>query len=317
MFATPATTKWLAEKKEIELRVLLKMDTSQGYGEYTYLFLLRHIINNGTPCLDRTGVGTRSIFGTSMRFDLRREGFPLLTTKKMFWKAIVEELLWFIGGRTDAQSLAAKGVHIWDANASRAALDARNLQQYPEGQLGPIYGFQWRHFGAEYRGAHEDYTGEGVDQLAECIRLIRTEPTSRRILLSAWNPADLARMALPPCHVMCQFHVTNGALSCQLYQRSADMGLGVPFNIASYALLTHMLAHVCGLEVGEFIHVMGDCHVYENHVAPLTEQLKRDPMGFPTLRLASEIKEIDDFRAEHIELLGYQHHNVIKLEMAL
>lgn len=279
-------------------------------GERAYLDLVRRILESERePSPDRTGVGTLSLFGTSLRFDLRR-GFPLLTTKKMFWKGVVEELLWFVAGKTDARQLAARGVHIWDRNGALS-----------EGDLGPIYGFQWRHFGAHYRGAQADYSGEGVDQLSECIRLIRTEPSSRRILMSAWNPCDLGKMVLPPCHVLCQFHVAVGAngpeLSCQLYQRSADMGLGVPFNIASYALLTHMVAHVCGIRVGEFIHAMGDCHVYATHREALGVQLNRVPFELPQLRISSEIRNIDDFRPEHFELLNYEHHEPLAMAMAL
>jgi thymidylate synthase len=193
--------------------------------------------------------------------------------------------VWFVAGCTDAHELAASGVHIWDQHGSRAFLD------YPEGQLGPVYGFQWRHFGARYTAYDADYTNQVVDQLAECIRQIRTDPTSRRIVMSAWNPSDLHKMALPPCHVMCQFHVSNDKrLSCHMYQRSADMGLGVPFNIASYALLTHLVAHV-----GEFIHTFGDVHIYRNHVDTMEEQVRREPFPFPMVRLNPLVTEIDQF----------------------
>jgi thymidylate synthase len=223
---------------------MLRYERHHPHPEHGYLKLVREVISSGNRRGDRTGVGTMSRFGAQLRFDLSR-GFPLLTTKKMFWKGVRDELLWFIAGDTDAKRLAAKGVKIWDGNGSRAALDARGLQDYQEGTLGPVYGFQWRHFGAEYKvnkkekekeketkfkqGPDADYSGQGVDQLAECIRLIRTDPNNRRIILSAWNPNDINKMVLPPCHVLCQFYVADGKLSSHLYQRSADLGLGVPF----------------------------------------------------------------------------------------
>merc|ERR1712083_1158792 len=249
--------------------------------------------------------GTRSMFGKMMRFSLQKT-FPLLTTKRVFWRGVMEELLWFVKGDTNAKNLSDKGIKIWDGNGSREFLDKRGLSHREEMDLGPVYGFQWRHFGTKYVDMHTDYTGKGVDQLAECIRKIKEDPTDRRILLSAWNPADLSLMALPPCHMFCQFYVANGELSCQMYQRSADMGLGVPFNIASYSLLTRMMAQVCGLEAGEFIHVIGDCHVYLNHVEPLKEQLKRQPGAFPKLKINPEIKDIDGFSYKDFEIVGYK-----------
>jgi dihydrofolate reductase/thymidylate synthase len=286
------------------------------HGEYAYLDLVRRILSNGSPQIDRTKVGTISLFGAQMRFDLRC-GFPLLTTKRIFWKAVKTELLWFISGCTDAKKLSQSGVHIWDENGSRAFLDKRGLTEYPEGQLGPVYGFQWRHYGAEYTRSDTDYKGQGVDQLAECIRLIKTEPNSRRIIMSAWNPLDIPKMALPPCHILCQFYVAGDVLSCQLYQRSADMGLGVPFNIASYALLTHLVAHVCNLKVGDFVHSIGDCHVYTTHKTALIEQISRTPFPFPKLVLNPLVKNVDDFKLEDITLENYQCHDAIKMEMAL
>ncbi len=238
--------------------------------EAQYLHLVAAIIAAGETRGDRTGTGTRSRFGAQMRFSLRDGRLPLLTTKRVFWRGVCEELLWFIKGCTDARVLADKGVRIWDGNGSRAFLDKAGQGHRQEMDLGPVYGFQWRHFGAKYVDAHTDYTGKGADQLADVVRLLREEPTSRRIILSAWNPVDLSQMALPPCHVLSQFYVSAaGELSCQLYQRSADMGLGVPFNIASYALLTHLLARVSGLKAGELVHTIGDAHVYLNHVRPL------------------------------------------------
>lgn len=199
--------------------------------------------------MDRTGVGTLGIFGVQMRYSLKNDVFPLLTTKRVFWRGVVEELLWFIQGSTNANLLKEKNIHIWDANSTREFLDSAGLNHYDEGDLGPIYGFQWRHFGAEYKGMNHDYTNEGIDQLKNVINTIKTNPNDRRIIMCAWNPLDLKKMALPPCHCMVQFFVANNELSCLLYQRSADMGLGVPFNIASYSLLTYMIAHVTGLKV--------------------------------------------------------------------
>lgn len=209
-----------------------------------------------------------------MRFSLRDNIFPLLTTKRVFFRGVGEELLWFIKGCTDAKELQAKKVHIWDSNGTREFLDKNGLFDREEGDLGPVYGFQWRHFGAEYKTCHDDYTGQGIDQLNEIINRIKTNPNDRRIIMSAWNVNDIPKMALPPCHCLVQFYVANGELSCQLYQRSADMGLGVPFNIASYALLTYLIAHVTGLKPGDFIHTLGDAHVYSTHVEALKQQVR-------------------------------------------
>merc|ERR1719495_3075100 len=226
-----------------------------------------------------------SVFGRQMRFSLRDGTFPLLTTKKTFHRGISEELFWFIRGSTNALELKEKKVMIWEGNSSREFLDSVGLGHRQVGDLGPVYGFQWRHFGAQYSDMHADYTGKGVDQLAEVINRIKTKPNDRRIIMCAWNPADLDKMALPPCHCLVQFYVANGELSCQLYQRSADMGLGVPFNIASYALLTVMLAHVTGLRPGDFVHTLGDAHVYSNHVEALKQQLEREPRAFPKISI--------------------------------
>jgi len=215
--------------------------------------------------------------------------------------------------------LAAKDIHIWDGNGSREFLDNRGLEHREVGDLGPVYGFQWRHFGAEYKDMHTDYTGQGVDQLAECIDKIKNNPEDRRIIMSAWNPADLGVMALPPCHMFCQFYVDTkkNELSCQMYQRSADMGLGVPFNIASYALLTHMIAHVTGRKPGDFVHTIGDAHVYLNHVDALKEQLERLPRAFPTIKINADKKNIDDFDYSDFEVVGYKPHKTIKMKMAV
>jgi len=284
--------------------------------ELQYLKLIEDIIQNGDERTDRTGVGTIAKFGCQMRFNLREE-FPLLTTKKVFWRGLAEELLWFVSGNTSAKTLQDKGIKIWDGNASREFLDKIGLAHREVGDLGPVYGFQWRHFGAKYVDMHTDYTGQGVDQLAELINTIKTNPTDRRLVLSAWNPADLKLMALPPCHMFCQFFVSKGELSCQMYQRSCDMGLGIPFNIASYALLTCMIAHVTGLKPGEFVHVMGDCHVYKNHVEALKLQLHREPKPLPKLRILRDVTNIDDFKFSDFELVGYESHPPIQMDMAV
>lgn len=285
--------------------------------EFQYLKLVEEIINGGDEREDRTKVGTRAVFGKKMTFSLRGGVIPLLTTKRIPFGCVAKELLWFISGCTDSKKLSEVGVKIWNANGSRAFLDNLGFLDRETGDLGPVYGFQWRHFGAKYVNCHTDYTGQGVDQLAECIRKIRENPTDRRIIMSAWNPADLSLMALPPCHMFCQFFVSNGELSCMMYQRSADMGLGVPFNIASYALLTHMVAHVCNLKPGEFHHVIGDCHVYLNHILALKEQSSRVPRPFPTLEFNQQVTSIDNFKFEDFKVIDYNPYPNIPMEMAL
>ena len=213
--------------------------------------------------------------------------------------------------------MAAKDIHIWDGNGSREFLDSRGLSHREVGDLGPVYGFQWRHFGAQYGTMHDNYEGKGVDQLAELVKTIKTNPDSRRMILSAWNPSALPEMALPPCHLLSQFYVANGELSCQMYQRSADMGLGVPFNIASYALLTHMLAKCCNLKPGDFIHVIGDCHVYLNHETALREQLLREPRPFPKIVFKTDNCDIDKFQFQDFDIVDYNPHKAIKMEMAV
>jgi len=261
-----------------------------------YLDLLENILEHGTERSDRTGTGTLSLFGAQMRIPLA-DGFPLLTTKKLHLRSIVHELLWFLHGETNVRSLHENGVTIWDEWA-----DAR-------GELGPIYGKQWR--------AWEGADGTVYDQMTDALRLIREEPTSRRILVSAWNVADLPRMALPPCHVLFQFYVAQGRLSCQLYQRSADVFLGVPFNIASYALLTHMVAQVSDLRVGDFVHTFGDVHLYRNHVEQARLQLSREPRPLPRLGLNPEVRDLFAFRYEDIEVLHYDPHPGIKAPIAV
>ncbi|XP_054715058.1 thymidylate synthase-like [Uloborus diversus] len=287
------------------------------HDEYQYLDQISLILNHGRVKDDRTGTGTKSYFGTQARYNLRNDTFPMLTTKKVFWRGVCEELLWFISGSTNANVLKEKGIHIWDGNSSKEFMQSQNLSYPEEGDLGPIYGFQWRHFGADYIDMSKDYTGQGVDQLSNVINLIKEKPHDRRMIISAWNPVDIPKMALPPCHCLAQFYVCDGELSCQLYQRSADMGLGVPFNIASYALLTYMIAHVTGLKPGDLVHTLGDAHIYSNHIEVLKEQITRTPKPFPKLRIKRDVKNIDDFIFSDFELIGYEHHPPIKMKMAV
>ncbi|MDI3235922.1 thymidylate synthase [Exiguobacterium antarcticum] len=249
-----------------------------------YHQLCHEILTNGIQKEDRTGTGTTSIFGHQMRFPLQ-DGFPMVTTKKLHMKSIIHELIWFISGDTNISYLQDHGVRIWNEWADE------------DGNLGPVYGAQWRSFPKP--------DGSTVDQLADVIEQIKTNPDSRRLIVSAWNPGQLEEMALPPCHLLFQFYVANGKLSCQLYQRSADVFLGVPFNIASYALLTHMIAHVCKLEVGDFVHTLGDAHIYANHMEQVELQLSRTPKPLPTIRFAREIERIEDFTFEDIMIEGY------------
>jgi len=291
----------------------------RAHEEWQYLDACRDIIATGARRGDRTGVGTLSKFGLTSRWSLRDGVFPLLTTKRVFWRGVAEELMWFIAGCTNGAALSAKGVKIWDGNGSREFLDKSGLGHRAVGDLGPVYGFQWRHFGAAYTDMHADYAGAGVDQLAALVDGIKRDPLGRRHVLTAWNPAALADMALPPCHMFAQFYVDADArtLSCAMYQRSGDMGLGVPFNIASYALLTRLLGAATGYAGGELVHVIGDAHVYANHVEPLLEQLGREPRPFPTLRLPPGVTDIDAFRFEHLTLEGYDPHGPIKMDMAV
>lgn len=275
-----------------------------------YLDTLRLILETGSKREDRTGTGTIGIFGLQSRYNLNA-GFPMVTTKKVWFKGVVYELLWFLQGNTNVKYLQDNGVRIWDEWAGE------------NGELGPVYGKQWRRWGSvpgHYEdNAHTVFTLEdpGIDQIAEVIKSIKTNPYSRRHIVSAWNVAEIDQMALPPCHTMFQFHVADNKLSCQLYQRSADMFLGVPFNIASYALLTHMVAQVCGLGVGDFIHTIGDGHIYLNHLDQVKEQLSREPMALPTLWLNPEIKDIDNFKYEDIKLVGYNSHASISAPIAV
>lgn len=285
-------------------------------GEEQYLSIIREILSTADEREDRTGTGTLSVFGRLMRFDLAT-GFPLLTTKHVSFRTIAEELFWMISGSTDANSLYSKGVKIWNANASRATLDKLGFPNREEGDLGPIYGFQWRHFGATYVDCKTNYQGQGVDQLRKVIEMIKKNPNSRRIVMSSWNAQDVDEMALPPCHVMCQFYVSNGKLSCMMTQRSGDIGLGVPYNIASYALLTCLIAHITGLQRGEFIHTIADTHIYKTHILGLEEQTKRKPRAFPTLSISKRVVDIDDINFQDLVLQDYNPHPAIKLEMTV
>jgi thymidylate synthase len=290
----------------------------ESHPEYQYLHLIHKIIENGTLETGRNG-NTYSMFGHNMRFSLADGIVPFLTTKRVAWKTCLKELIWFIRGQTDNMILQNQGVHIWDGNGSREFLDSRGLTSNREGDLGPVYGHQWRHFNAQYSTCDADYTGKGVDQLAEIIKCLKdpAQRSSRRMLMTAWNPCQLNEMALPPCHVLCQFHVKSGKyLSCSLYQRSCDVGLGVPFNIASYSMLTHILAKFCGLDAHEFVYNMGDVHIYDDHIEPLREQIKRTPYEFPKMVVKSVHNDIDNYSVEDIELTTeYKCHPPIKMEM--
>ena len=258
-----------------------------------YLDLLSDIMENGVDKMDRTGVGTRSVFGRQMRFDLSK-GFPLVTTKKVHLKSIIHELLWFLKGETNIKYLQENGVRIWNEWADE------------NGELGPVYGSQWR-----------NWNGEGVDQIADVIERLKKTPNDRRMIVSAWNVGKIAEMHLPPCHMMFQFYVANNKLSCMLYQRSCDMFLGVPFNIASYALLTMMVAQVCGYDVGEFVHTLGDTHIYHNHFEQVKEQLSHTPYELPQMKINPNVKDINEFRYEDFELVNYKSYDTIKAKVAV
>lgn len=267
-----------------------------AHPEAQYLDLLAEVLQTGVRRGDRTGTGTLSVFGRQLRFDLS-QGFPAVTTKKLFMRSLVHELIWFLKGSSNIAYLKANKVGIWDAWADE------------DGELGPVYGKQWR--------AWQTPDGRVIDQIAQVIEQIQTTPESRRIIVNAWNVGDVPQMKLPPCHLLFQFYVADGRLSCQLYQRSGDLFLGVPFNIASYALLTHLIAQVCGLEAGDFVHTLGDAHIYTNHIAQVRTQLDRAPFALPTLVLDPSVRSIDDFRFEHVRLEGYQHHPAIRAPIAV
>jgi thymidylate synthase len=306
-------------KEEQEL--IIKNRLEQQHEEYKYLHLLEKILNEGVIKEDRTGTGSKSIFGAQLKFDLSKS-FPILTTKKVFWKGVVEELLWFIRGETDSKQLEAKGVKIWVGNTTREFLDKKGLN-YPEGEIGPGYGFQWRRWGGTYKfgppfNCDEDW--DGIDQLANVIDTIKKNPNDRRMIVSAWNVDQIDKMALPPCHLLQQYYVENGRLHLMWYQRSNDVFLGSCFNISSYALLTCIIAKITGLQPGSITYAMGDTHIYLNHVDQCKEQISRTPYPFPQLNIKKDIKTLEDIenlQFEDIELIGYQSHAAIKAPMAV
>lgn len=286
--------------------------------ENQYLDLIKNILENGSSAKTRNGT-TISIFGNSMRFSLKDGILPLITTKSVAWRTCFHELMWFIKGSTNNADLQENGVHIWDLNSSREFLDERGLTNNKEGDLGPVYGHQWRFFNAKYIDCNTDYSGIGVDQLANIIRDLKNPETrnSRRMVLCAWNPEQIPEMALPPCHVIAQFNVRDDKyLSCALFQRSGDVGLGVPFNIASYSFLTHMIAHHCGLETDEFVYFLGNAHIYEDHIEALKTQILRTPFSFPRIQFSNNHENIEDYKISDIDWIDPYNHG-LKLHMKL
>ena len=291
------------------------------YGELGYLNLVRNIIKHGAKEVGRNGT-TYTKVGAMLRFSLKNQKIPLLTTKKLAWRVCLKELLWFINGDTNNNLLKEQNVKIWNGNGTRKFLDSRGLNYLKENDLGPVYGHQWRFWNAPYSrelGCSEDYKGKGIDQLQNVIDEINKSKesgeASRRIIMSAWNPEQLDEMALPPCHVLSQYHLVNNKLSCTLYQRSGDVGLGVPFNIASYSFLTHLLAKHCGLEAGQFVHFIGNAHIYDDHIEPLKLQLNNEPYDFPNLEIKEKHENINDYKFEDFEVNNYKFHKVIKMDM--
>ena len=286
------------------------------HDEYQYISLISDIINYGTMVTGRNG-NAQTVFGCAMHFNLTNNTIPILTTKRVAWKTCAKELFWFIKGCTNNTTLQEHNVHIWDANASREFLDSRNLHHLEENDLGPVYGHQWRFFNAQYSDCHADYNGKGVDQLQYIINCLKdpVEKYSRRLIMSAWNPQQLNQMALPPCHVLAQFNVIGNELSCSLYQRSGDVGLGVPFNIASYSFLTHILAKHCGLVAKEFVYYLGNSHIYDDHLEELRKQLERKPYEFPKISIKTQYESIEEYSLDDIEILNYTSHSSIKMEM--
>jgi thymidylate synthase len=285
--------------------------------EYQYLDLISDILEEGSLEEGRNGL-TKSIFGAAMHFSLENGTIPLLTTKRVAWKTCLKELLWFLRGDTNNENLQKEGVAIWNDNASREFLDSRGLTHLRENDLGPVYGHQWRHFNAPYTTCDENYDGKGVDQLAQIIKCLKDplQRMSRRMVMCAWNPCQLDEMALPPCHILAQFNVTGGnKLSCCMFQRSGDVGLGVPFNIASYSFLTHLLAKHCDLEPFEFIYYLGNCHIYDSHLNVIQEQVTKTPHAFPTLNINVKRENINDYILDDFEVRNYKHHEVIKMKM--
>lgn len=291
------------------------------YGELGYLNLIRQIIKSGRKQVGRNGTTYMSI-GETLRFSLENNKIPLMTTKKLAWRVCLKELLWFINGDTNNKILKEQNVKIWNGNGTREFLDSRGLNYLKEDDLGPVYGHQWRFWNASYSkklGCLENYKGKGIDQLQNIIDEIKiskeTGESSRRMIMSAWNPEQLDEMALPPCHVLSQYHLVDNRLSCTLYQRSGDVGLGIPFNIASYSFLTHLLAKHCDLEVGEFVHFIGNAHIYDDHVEPLKLQLENEPYDFPDLEIKNKKENIDDYKFEDFAIKNYKFHKPIKMDM--
>jgi thymidylate synthase len=275
--------------------------------EEQYIQLIKDILEEGFQDNGRNG-NNLCIFGSSMIFSLKNNKIPLLTSKKLAWKTCLKELLWFIQGKTDNKILESQNVHIWDKNATRDFLDERQLNRYEEGDLGPVYGHQWRHFNAEYTNCKTDYSGKGIDQLQSIINQLKDKNTrnSRRIILTSWNPLQLDEMSLPPCHLLAQFNVSNNdELSCSMYQRSADVGLGVPFNIASYSFLTHILAKHCDLKPGKLIYIAGNCHIYDDHIEPLKQQINNKLFDFPTIEIKNKYENINDYKVSDFIINNY------------
>ena len=295
----------------------IKHRNSSYHEENQYLNLLDDILSTNSEFVGRNGK-TLSIYGSAMRFSLENNSIPLITTKKVAWKTCLRELLWFIKGHTNNKLLKEQNVHIWDANSNRAFLDSRGLQNNDEDDLGPIYGFQWRHFNANYVSCNTDYSNKGIDQLTEVINTLK-DPllrNSRRMIISAWNPCQLDKMALPPCHIMMQFNVTNNnKLSCSMYQRSNDEACGTCFNIASYSFLTHLLAFHCDLEPYEFIYYKGNCHIYEEHISNIKIQLQRQPYEFPTLQILNKRENIEDYTIDDFKVINYKYHDSLEYKM--
>jgi thymidylate synthase len=299
------------------------MNQEPTHQEYQYLNLVKDILEKGSLERGRNG-NTISLFGASMRFSLQDNTIPILTTKQTAWKTCLKELLWFIRGQTNNKILQAQNVHIWDGNSTPEFLKSRGLSYYEEGELGPIYGYQWRHFNGNWFNqqlqikSDPSFTNEGIDQLQQIIDQLKNPETrtSRRLVMTAWNPCQLDQMALPPCHILCQFNVHDGnKLSCSMYQRSGDIGLGVPFNIASYSFLTHILAKHCGLEAHEFVYFLGNAHIYDDHIEQMKEQITRTPYPFPKIEITNTHEDINDYTTEEIEIKQYQYHPKITMNM--
>ena len=294
----------------------LKERNGEFHEEYQYISLIEDIINDGTMVNGRNG-NALTTFGSAMHFSLENDSVPILTTKKVAIKTCIKELLWFISGETNNRVLKNQKVHIWDGNGSREFLDSRGLNNLEEDDLGPVYGHQWRYFNAPYVDCNTDYTGKGVDQLEYIIKCLKdpVERYSRRLVMSAWNPCQLKEMALPPCHVLAQFNVVKDELSCSLYQRSGDVGLGVPFNIASYSILTHIIAKHCNLKANEFVYYLGNTHIYDDHIEELKKQIEREPYMFPKINIKNVHSSIDEYNISDIDILNYEFHPPIKMEM--